>query len=67
MILIVNNKELEYPKDILLEHVIRSQEPGINDPRTVLCALNGTLVNAPFNYVLSELDNIRILPIPAGG
>lgn len=67
MILIINNKEKEYPEEILLEQVIKSLEPGIDDPKAVLCALNGTLVNAPYNYVLSDLDNIQVLPIPAGG
>ncbi|HQP24272.1 MAG: ThiS family protein [Chloroflexi bacterium ADurb.Bin120] len=67
MKLIINNKEREFPEDITLQEIIQSLEPEINDPKTVLCVLNGTLVNSPFNYVLSEHDIIRVLPIPQGG
>lgn len=67
MNLVINNEEREFPEGITLQEIILSLEPEINDPRSVLCVLNGTLVNPPFNYVLSELDTIRVLPIPQGG
>ncbi len=67
MNLLVNNEKKEYPDSISLENLISFQEPGINDPKAVLCVINGTLVNPPYNFVLSEMDSIRILPIPQGG
>lgn len=67
MILIINNKNKEYPEDIKLQDLIAFQEAEINNPLGVMCAVNGILVNPPYDYVLSEHDNIRILPIPQGG
>lgn len=67
MNLIVNKEKKEYPDSISLEKLISYQRPGINDSKAVLCVINDTLVNPPYNFVLSELDSIQILPIPEGG
>jgi len=67
MILIVNTRKKEYPEGMTLLELIATMGPEMNDPRGVLCALNGTLVNPPYDYVLSEMDEIRIFPIPEGG
>jgi hypothetical protein len=67
MILIVNKVQREYPEGISLPELIKAEEPEIGDPRDVLCALNGTLVRPPYNYVLSDMDSVQIAPVPAGG
>ena len=67
MILVVNKKTMDFPDHITLREIILSQESNINSPEGILCVLNGILVNPPYDYILSDGDNILIMAIPSGG
>ena len=67
MKLVINKKKCELPQGVTLLDLIHAQKSPLNDPRGVLCIVNGRISSPPYEHVLGEGDEVRILVIPSGG
>jgi sulfur carrier protein ThiS len=67
MILVVNKKKRQLPRGVTLLELIHTQKSPLNDPGAVLCIVNGRISSPPYEHVLCEGDEVRILVIPEGG
>jgi len=68
MILSINNKLKDYPENFLLRDIVASTEVNFHYLNgSMLCTLNGKIINSPYDFELKEMDQIMILPIVQGG
>ncbi|HAF62354.1 MAG TPA: hypothetical protein DCK95_08510 [Anaerolineaceae bacterium] len=64
----VNNELKEYPEKILLRDIVASTKVDFHYLNgSMLCTLNGKIINPPYDFELKEMDQIMILPIVQGG